>query len=403
MNDGYRNLPAINQGGVFGTPATILPVDASQEFPILSSVEAEYGRNAGAIVNIVTQVGHQRAGTAAAFEYFRNERPRRAQLLQPRAAAQERVPQPPVRRLARRPDRQGQDLLLRRPTKASARTAASRAPAGPDGRRARGRDRGERRRRQPRDRAACSRAIRGRRRTRPADDAGNNLSGDDSVLERRRQPDRQDRPPLRDERPAHRALLLRQQRPELSPRPASGGRAAGLQHRDADDVQTSSRPRSRTSCRRSCCVELRGGYNRFHEDFFPEDGGFDPGLDRPQHRQRPAELRAAADRASATTRRSAPTLSVPRGRVDTNWQVFANVSYTAGRHTHEARLRVPPHARRPVLRRRLPRRAELRQPRRLRGRARRRRPAGARRLEPRDVPEQPRLLRRRTATAIARA
>ena len=28
MNDGYRNLPAINQGGVFGTPATILPIDA---------------------------------------------------------------------------------------------------------------------------------------------------------------------------------------------------------------------------------------------------------------------------------------------------------------------------------------------------------------------------------------
>ena len=28
MNDGYRNLPAINQGGVFGTPATVLPVDA---------------------------------------------------------------------------------------------------------------------------------------------------------------------------------------------------------------------------------------------------------------------------------------------------------------------------------------------------------------------------------------
>ena len=27
MNDGYRNLPAINEAGVFGTPATILPVE----------------------------------------------------------------------------------------------------------------------------------------------------------------------------------------------------------------------------------------------------------------------------------------------------------------------------------------------------------------------------------------
>ncbi|HEY7925161.1 MAG TPA: carboxypeptidase regulatory-like domain-containing protein, partial [Vicinamibacteria bacterium] len=72
MNDGYRNLPAINQGGVFGTPSTLLPVDAVEEFPILSGVEAEYGRSAGAIVNIVT-----RSGTndwhGAAFEYYRNE------------------------------------------------------------------------------------------------------------------------------------------------------------------------------------------------------------------------------------------------------------------------------------------------------------------------------------------
>ena len=57
MNDGYRNLPAINQGGVFGTPSTVLPVDAVEEFPILSGAEAEYGRNSGAIVNIVTRSG----------------------------------------------------------------------------------------------------------------------------------------------------------------------------------------------------------------------------------------------------------------------------------------------------------------------------------------------------------
>jgi hypothetical protein len=31
MNDGYRNLPDVNEGGVFGTPATILPLDALQE------------------------------------------------------------------------------------------------------------------------------------------------------------------------------------------------------------------------------------------------------------------------------------------------------------------------------------------------------------------------------------
>ena len=41
MNDGYRNLPAINQGGVFGTPATILPMDALQEVSVINSTEAE--------------------------------------------------------------------------------------------------------------------------------------------------------------------------------------------------------------------------------------------------------------------------------------------------------------------------------------------------------------------------
>jgi Carboxypeptidase regulatory-like domain/TonB-dependent Receptor Plug Domain len=72
MNDGYRNLPAINEGGVFGTPATILPVDAVAEFPVLSGAEAEYGRNAGAIVNIVTKSGTN-VPTGTAYEYFRDD------------------------------------------------------------------------------------------------------------------------------------------------------------------------------------------------------------------------------------------------------------------------------------------------------------------------------------------
>jgi len=71
MNDGYRNLPAINQGGVFGTPATILPIDALTEVPVLSNTEAEYGRNSGAVVNLVTRSGtNQLHGSA--YEFFRN-------------------------------------------------------------------------------------------------------------------------------------------------------------------------------------------------------------------------------------------------------------------------------------------------------------------------------------------
>jgi hypothetical protein len=71
MNDGYRNDPAINEAGVFGTPSTILPVDAVAELNVLSNFEPEYGRNAGAVVNIVTKSGTN-ALHGSAGEYFRN-------------------------------------------------------------------------------------------------------------------------------------------------------------------------------------------------------------------------------------------------------------------------------------------------------------------------------------------
>jgi len=71
MNDGYRNDPAINEAGVFGTPATILPVDAVEELQIASNFMPEYGRNAGATVNIVTK-GGTNALHGTFFDYFRN-------------------------------------------------------------------------------------------------------------------------------------------------------------------------------------------------------------------------------------------------------------------------------------------------------------------------------------------
>jgi hypothetical protein len=72
MNDGYRNDPAINEAGVFGTPATILPIDAISELNVLSNYEPEYGRNAGAVINIVTNSGSN-AFHGDFFDYFRND------------------------------------------------------------------------------------------------------------------------------------------------------------------------------------------------------------------------------------------------------------------------------------------------------------------------------------------
>jgi hypothetical protein len=71
MNDGFRNDPAINEAGVFGDPATILPIDSVGELRVLSNYEAEYGRNSGAVVNIVTKSGtNQFHGSA--LEYYRS-------------------------------------------------------------------------------------------------------------------------------------------------------------------------------------------------------------------------------------------------------------------------------------------------------------------------------------------
>jgi hypothetical protein len=72
MNDGYRNDPAINEAGVFGTPSAILPIDAIADLNVISNFSPEYGRNAGGVVNIVTKSGtNQWHGTAG--EYFRND------------------------------------------------------------------------------------------------------------------------------------------------------------------------------------------------------------------------------------------------------------------------------------------------------------------------------------------
>jgi outer membrane receptor protein involved in Fe transport len=70
-NDPWFNNSALNQVGVTGAPASLLPIDAIQEFNLQSQFPAEYGRNTGGVVNIITKSGTNDFH-GSAFEYFRN-------------------------------------------------------------------------------------------------------------------------------------------------------------------------------------------------------------------------------------------------------------------------------------------------------------------------------------------
>ncbi|HXM19827.1 MAG TPA: carboxypeptidase regulatory-like domain-containing protein [Terriglobales bacterium] len=70
-NDPFFNNSALNQTGIGGAPASLLPIDAIQEFNLQSQFGAEYGRNSGSVVNIVTRSGTNKLH-GSAFEFLRN-------------------------------------------------------------------------------------------------------------------------------------------------------------------------------------------------------------------------------------------------------------------------------------------------------------------------------------------
>jgi hypothetical protein len=70
-NDPYFNNSALNQTGIGGAPSGLLPIDAIAEFNLESQFGAEYGRNSGSVVNIVTRSGSNRFH-GSAFEFLRN-------------------------------------------------------------------------------------------------------------------------------------------------------------------------------------------------------------------------------------------------------------------------------------------------------------------------------------------
>src|SRR5262249_44188435 len=67
--DPYYGTTVINAEGVQGTPGTILPIDAIQEFNAQENPPAEYGWKPGAIVNLGLKSGtNELHGTAYIFE-----------------------------------------------------------------------------------------------------------------------------------------------------------------------------------------------------------------------------------------------------------------------------------------------------------------------------------------------
>ena len=67
-NDFWHNLAAVNQGGVSGIAGTLMPIDAIDEFAAQAQSNAEAGRNAGGVINVVLKSGsNQIHGSAYYF------------------------------------------------------------------------------------------------------------------------------------------------------------------------------------------------------------------------------------------------------------------------------------------------------------------------------------------------
>jgi hypothetical protein len=71
-NDFWHNIPAVNQGGVSGIAGVVMPLDAVDEFASQTHSNAEGGRNAGGIVNVVLKSGTNQIH-GSVYYFNRNE------------------------------------------------------------------------------------------------------------------------------------------------------------------------------------------------------------------------------------------------------------------------------------------------------------------------------------------
>ena len=328
MNDGYRNLPAINEAGVFGTPATVLPVDAVAEFPVLSGAEAEYGRNAGAVVNIVTKSGTNTV-TGSVFEYFRDDA-----LGSRNFFNKEPAPKNEFRNNqfggslggAIKKDRaffflayegQREDGGLPGPARVPTNAEIAEAIAANGG--------------------AVNPVTAGILALRPwpapnqaPDENGNNVQATtlfrnrvDSVIAKLDQH-------LGDADLLTVRYFFGDSDQSFPLGLLGGGFLPGYNTDTPTTVNLLSGSFTHVITPR-LLFEARGGYNRFVEDFFPEDRDFDPrsvGLNTVSD---PQDFGLPLIRVSGYANVGA-NLSLPRGRVDSNYQALANLSYSTGRH-----------------------------------------------------------------------
>lgn len=71
-NDAFHNSSAVNQGGVAGIAGTLLPVEAIDQFSVVTNASADFGRNGGSSVNLVIKSGTN-AFHGSAYYFNRNE------------------------------------------------------------------------------------------------------------------------------------------------------------------------------------------------------------------------------------------------------------------------------------------------------------------------------------------
>ncbi len=324
MNDGYRNLPAINQGGVFGTPATILPMDALQEVSVANSTEAEFGRNSGATVNMVTKSGTN-AIHGSVYEYFRNNGLDARNFFNPVGTPQNVFHNNqygfslggPLKKdktfwfVSYEGQREGVGI----PTVATVPTQADINQAIADN-------------------GGVVNPVIAKLLSRnpwPAPNAGGN-----SLITSDKASNRVDSLIAKiDHRFNENNLLTGRYYYGSSDQSfplalVGGGLLPGFNTVTPTNVNIVSVSETHIF-NPKLLTEIRFGYNRFHENFLPQDSTFDPstiGLNMGTASQDfglPSISVAGFAHLGANT-------SVPRGRTDTNWQFFDNFTWTAGRH-----------------------------------------------------------------------